>query len=132
MQIKYKTEFYADILALDASLRSINLPEFSSVSFEAKHQDGGATDYTIYVNLKGDQLSEEKKTAIDQIVSSCKPNWDFVRRQRQSMFSDVDWRIQRALDEGENTTQLIEYRRALRDITKQESPSSVVWPDKPW
>ena len=133
MQIKYKTEFYADILALDAALRSINLPEFSSVSFEAKHQDGGVADYTIYVNLKDcNELIEEKRKAIDDIVSACRPNWDFARKDRSKLFLEADWRIQRAMDDGDDITPLIAYRRALRDITKQESPSAVVWPEKPW
>jgi hypothetical protein len=132
MKIEYKTKFYIDVSALDAALRSINLPEFLSVSFASTRLGDGSFDYTLCVNLKGDQLSEEKKAAIDQIVSSCKPNWDFVRRQRQSLFSEVDWRIQRAQDNGEDVTPLIEYRRALRDITKQESPDTAVWPTKPW
>jgi hypothetical protein len=133
MQIEYKTKFYIDVTAVDAAIRSVNLPEFSGVSFVAKRLDDGSFDYTLCVNLDHCvNLSEEKKKVIDDIVLSCGPNWDFIRRQRSSPLNEVDWRIQRALDEGEDATQLIEYRRALRDITKQESPDTVVWPTKPW
>lgn len=133
MQIKYKLESYIDLAALDASLRSINLPEFSSVASEAKRVDKEAIEYTVFVNLENcDGLSGDKKKAIDDIVSACKLNWDFVRKDRSRLFAEVDWRMQRAMDDGEDIAPLIAYRRALRDITKQESPSSVVWPDKPW
>jgi len=85
----------------------------------------------VYFNTDA-ELSEEKRSAVDKLVLGCSANWDSVRKLRSGMFFEVDWRIQRAQDNGEDVALLIEYRRALRDITKQESPDTVVWPTKPW
>jgi hypothetical protein len=126
MNLRYTFKHRPDILAIDCALRAINLPAFSGLSvfnnvLEIVFQDGFV-------------LSQEQAAAVSAIVESLidSCDWSFARRQRKPMLDEIDWRIQRALDEGEDATQLIEYRRALRDITKQESPDTVVWPTKPW
>jgi hypothetical protein len=126
VNIEYELLHRPDVLAIDCALRSINLPSFGGLSL--------VENKLLVVFEEGTEPSDNQKNAVDKIVKSLLStfNWSGVRRQRVGALEEADWRIQRALDEGEDATQLIEYRRALRDITKQESPDTVVWPTKPW
>jgi len=133
MKIEYITNFGADLVSLNAAIKSINLPEFSHVIGSSQAISNGQVEHKVLVYFNTDaELSEEKRSAVDKLVLGCSANWDSVRKLRSGMFFEVDWRIQRAQDNGEDVALLIEYRRALRDITKQESPDTVVWPTKPW
>lgn len=58
--------------------------------------------------------------------------WDEVRAARAPLLIEADHRYNRALDLGEPTPPISEYRQALRDITLQPDPRAVVWPTKPW
>lgn len=56
--------------------------------------------------------------------------WHLVRVERDLRISKTDW------VSGEDVPQSIKdayfpYRQALRDITEQEDPDNIVWPDKP-
>jgi hypothetical protein len=126
VNIEFNLQKTPDLMAVDCALRSINLPSFGGLSCFGKR--------LLVVFDEGTELSEAQVEAVGAIVNSLADtnDWFPIRKQRGPMLDEADWRIQRALDEGEDATQLIEYRRALRDITKQESPDTVVWPTKPW
>lgn len=135
MKLQYVFDKKIDLISVDSALKSINLPGLMGVRFSSKLNDDGSASHTLDVLFPDNtSLSDAEIKAINAIVESHKNtnNWVDVRMQRGHLFFDVDWRIQRALDEGEDATPLIEYRRALRDITKQESPDTAVWPTKPW
>jgi hypothetical protein len=126
MNVSFDCDKQIDLMAVHAAASSANLPGFLGVTlFENKLNFG-------FQRQGG--LTKEELVLVSDIFESHKNllRWDDIRSKRQSLFAEADWRIQRALDEGEDATQLIEYRRALRDITKQESPDTVVWPTKPW
>lgn len=57
--------------------------------------------------------------------------YSLVRKQRRPLLQEVDWRINKAEDMGEDTKQLRKYRQELRDITSQDL-SELKWPKKPW
>lgn len=57
--------------------------------------------------------------------------YSLVRKQRRPLLQEVDWRINKADDLGEDTAELRKYRQALRDITNQDL-SELKWPEKPW
>lgn len=57
--------------------------------------------------------------------------YSLVRKQRRPLLQEVDWRINKAEDMGEDTKQLRKYRQELRDITSQDL-SELKWPEKPW
>ena len=58
--------------------------------------------------------------------------WEEVRLLRDKALSATDWIITHALESGEQVPQVWrEYRQALRDITEQEDPFNIVWPQKP-
>jgi hypothetical protein len=56
--------------------------------------------------------------------------WKCVRAKRDTLLKECDW------VSGEDVPQSIKdtwfpYRQALRDITNQEDPDNIVWPEKP-
>lgn len=58
--------------------------------------------------------------------------WARVRHQRDEMLAECDWVTVRAQDTGQPVPQVwLDYRQALRDITRQADPENIVWPKKP-
>ena len=126
MKIAIDKNTRADLFAIQSAINSINLPCQFGVT---RIGEEIIIEPSNPCSLSGDQL-----IAIGSIVETCLslPYWNDVRQERVTLLHEADWRIQRAMDDGDDITPLIAYRRALRDITKQESPSAVVWPEKPW
>jgi hypothetical protein len=61
--------------------------------------------------------------------------WNEVRRNREEMFKQVEWRFARHFSEvrqtlipTDNIAQLDTHIQALRDITKQKDPFNIIWP----
>ena len=68
--------------------------------------------------------------------SDYEQKWSQVRSKRDKMINDVEWRIQRHQSElrlGITPTDSIElvdrYIQDLRDITTQDNPFEIQWPD---
>jgi hypothetical protein len=75
-----------------------------------------------------DLSSEEKK----QIKLN---KWNEVRRNREELFKQVEWRFTRHFSElrlglppTDDIINLDRYVQELRDITKQEDPFNIIWP----
>lgn len=97
--------------------------------------------------LNGDEahvIFEESKTKftatetkkLEQLFDNYIPKLSLskVRELREPLFTEADWRFNKALDESD--TKLAEaikqYRKQLRDITLIENTSLLEWPQKPW
>lgn len=58
--------------------------------------------------------------------------WRVVRMARDALLSATDWRVVAAVERGAIPNVLwSQYRTALRDITNQHDPSSILWPVVP-
>ena len=60
--------------------------------------------------------------------------WANIRRQRDRLLTESDWVVVKAKEEHANASidsNWIDYRTALRDITKQSDPDNITWPTKP-
>lgn len=58
--------------------------------------------------------------------------WAAVRKQRDALFAQTEWRRWRALDQGELVDPAwLDYWQALRDITDQPDPNNITWPVAP-
>lgn len=58
--------------------------------------------------------------------------WSSARKQRDARLAKSDWVVLRAADLGVPVSQeWLDYRQALRDITNQQDPLSIVWPTAP-
>ena len=125
-KLEYSVDGLLDMVAISSAIKSINVPEFESICM--------LEGRLLVLPASGLFFSPKQIEAIDKIIDAHRNvfDWVDVRSKRDKLFVEADWRMQRAMDNGEDIAPLIAYRRALRDITKQESPSKVVWPDKPW
>jgi hypothetical protein len=56
-----------------------------------------------------------------------------ARKQRDSLLSDCDWVVTKALEDGESISASWKaYRQSLRDVPLQSGfPASIAWPEKP-
>ncbi|WP_099608356.1 phage tail assembly chaperone [Vibrio coralliilyticus] len=65
----------------------------------------------------------------DQVTQT---RWAEVRAIRDAKLSGADALMNRAVDNGLDTTAISQYRQALRDIPQTyNQPDDVVWPQKP-
>lgn len=58
--------------------------------------------------------------------------WEAVRLERNALLADCDYVITKSIESSVSIpTEWIEYRQSLRDITLQEDPFNITWPEKP-
>lgn len=58
--------------------------------------------------------------------------WYVVRLRRDQLIAATDWRLMVAQETGVPLSQAWrDYRQALRDITQQEDPANILWPEVP-
>jgi hypothetical protein len=104
------------------------------------------TDISNY-DLADFQLAEEKPTVTpDQVLdwdgsfwvvrdaneAEIQIQWATVRTQRNTLLSSSDIYIIRAYENNEPVPQeTVDYRQALRDVSNQSSPFTIVWPTAP-
>jgi hypothetical protein len=90
--------------------------------------DGKSQSPKVYVksHFKGDDTAKDKRI-LDQ-------KWADIRSQRDRLLTESDWVVVKAKEEHANASidsSWIDYRTALRDITKQSDPDDITWPTKP-
>ena len=90
--------------------------------------DGKSQSPKVYVksHFKGDDTTKDKRI-LDQ-------KWANIRSQRDRLLTESDWVVVKAKEEHANASidsSWIDYRTALRDITKQSDPDDITWPTKP-
>jgi hypothetical protein len=74
----------------------------------------------------GDDTARDKRI-LDQ-------KWADIRERRNRELTESDWVVIKAKEEHANASidsSWIDYRTALRDITKQSDPDDITWPTKP-
>ena len=126
MRLSFKNTSRFDLMGLHAALMASSIFGITGVSADADN---------VYVELPTrDKVTEEEFSAIESLVAanSSFKSWEDARKKRVSLLKEADWRIERADDNGLDSSPMRAYRQALRDITKQSDPDNVVWPVKPW
>ena len=67
-----------------------------------------------------------------QELPSAETLWKLVRADRDRRLSECDWRVMRAIERGDTPpVEWLEYRQALRNITTQDDPANIQWPESP-
>lgn len=90
------------------------------------------TDGTTVIILRdGTEMSPD---FLDDIADEAliEQRWSEVRNERDGKLRNCDWT--QALDSPLSSAQKTlwrDYRQSLRDITDQEDPSNISWPDEP-
>lgn len=55
-----------------------------------------------------------------------------IRARRDQLLKSTDWVVMRAFETGVPVDKAwLDYRQALRDITLQEDPLNIIWPESP-
>lgn len=123
-------------------------PIYPEPQIEAKTEpfdDGGHTGHVTDVpDIEFIKLSDDKKSVIFDVEAHDKymkeRPLDMLRAERNLKLSETDWVVTKYAERGQATpAEWVQYRQALRDITKQQvtfhrelnSISGVNWPTKP-
>jgi len=90
--------------------------------------DGKSQSPKVYVksHFKGDDTAKDKRI-LDQ-------KWADIRTRRNRELTESDWVVVKAKETHANASidsDWVDYRTALRDITKQSDPDDITWPTKP-
>ena len=68
----------------------------------------------------------------EEIQQRIDNQWANIRNQRNALLQRTDWVCAKAVDTDEPVSiEWKEYRQALRDVTLQDDPFNIIWPDKP-
>lgn len=68
----------------------------------------------------------------EQLATRTEQEWKVVRGQRNFLLAECDWtQLPDAPLTNVQTANYAIYRQSLRDITNQENPFEIVWPEKP-
>lgn len=78
------------------------------------------SDWLIEMGVPVDIIAEAEERQV----------WRTVRNERDRLLSETDWTQNKDVPD-EISTLWADYRQALRDITNQENPDDVVWPEAP-
>lgn len=84
------------------------------------------------ISVIGDGTIEEWTDAIP-VTEPLPEHYAKVRKKRDALIAESDWRVIRATETGVPISQeWIDYRQALRDISNQEGfPKEITWPTEP-
>ena len=95
---------------------------------EIKDIDGNSQDPKVYVQS---HFVGQDNTRDARILAE---KWTVIRGQRDRLLTETDWVVIKAKEEHINTSideKWLDYRTALRDITKQADVDNITWPTKP-
>lgn len=130
-------------------------PEYTAIDWYQNHSDPLYQEYmakdlphpTAFPAVVDTELrlicnqASSVQAAIDSFVEKIEEKWNRVKARRQELFDGTKWIQERHKDEveldvtpsltPEKYTAWLEYWQALRNITNQEHPDDVVWPELP-
>jgi len=95
---------------------------------EIKDIDGNSHDPKQYVQS---HFIGQDDTRDARILAE---KWADIRERRNRELTESDWVVVKAKEEHPNASipsDWVDYRTALRDITKQSDPDDITWPTKP-
>lgn len=73
-----------------------------------------------------------EKLVVADLKAAAAPVWESVRSERDRRLEASDWRVlPDAPDTEGQKAAWTAYRQALRDITNQPDPKTIVWPEPP-
>lgn len=112
-----------------------------SVEFDPQTQYLSDPDYYIlgdrvYERVTVLQIPTISPPAPEEIALKLQIQWDEVRRLRDEKMNEFEWRYSRydryirlGLEPLDSLENMDNYMQALADITKQEDPFNLIWPE---
>ena len=93
---------------------------------------------TIPFDVLADQAVRDETTGLVSLVEDpaklaqkTADQWTQVRSQQRDLLYKSDWTCSVTDYEVPNKSEWVQYRAALRDVTKQSDPFNIVWPSAP-
>jgi len=81
-------------------------------------------------NGKWEQTWNVSEKHPDEITVDEGFKWLEIRNQRNQKLQETDWQMTKAMETGEDASNLRNYRQKLRDIPQdQANPFSITWPE---
>jgi hypothetical protein len=152
LPVNWKT--YSNFFALESDtdfLNSIGWYKVESIvtDYNSKTQKLGKSIYTLnteenrvyetkeVIDLKQSELEQISEERLAQLQAErVEREWTVVREKRDRLMKENDWRYlryERQIRMEETPTESLEiidaYMKALADITTQEDPFNLVWPE---
>ena len=118
----------------DVQERLTQLSDYVSITIET----GITYNIKYYATKRDSEIDGVKShfikddTAKDKRILDQK--WANIRSQRDRLLTESDWVVVKAKETHANASipsDWVDYRTALRDITKQSDPDDITWPTKP-
>jgi len=73
-------------------------------------------------------LVDVEPLTAEELQARVDTQWQVIRTQRNQMLKDTDWT--QLSDSPVDKAEWVTYRQALRDITKQDDPFNITWPNQ--
>jgi hypothetical protein len=73
-------------------------------------------------------LVDVEPLTAEELEARVDTQWQVIRTQRNQMLKDTDWT--QLSDSPVDKAEWATYRQALRDITKQDDPFNITWPNQ--
>lgn len=83
----------------------------------------------VCINGEWEQVWDVTDASAEEVAQRLDDQWTVVRAERNDLLSSCDWT--QLPDAPVNAQEWASYRQALRDITVQADPFSIVWPVPP-
>ena len=83
--------------------------------------------------VKGQQDGDEVTLVSDptKVQAKTQAQWASVRAQQRQKLYESDWTCSVTDYEVPNKPEWVQYRAAVRDVTKQSDPFNIEWPQRP-
>lgn len=128
MHIRYTLNDSCDFESLNEHIVNLKIKDFIGIAAERNC-------VTVYFEESKTKLTSSEQKKLDALLLNYKdiPGLVKVRKAREPLLLEADWRILKAEDDQDKELELRirEYRKKLRDITSQ-NPTDLIWPEKPW
>lgn len=87
----------------------------------------------VLVKVPFGYFKEIENWTEEQFLEAYKPQqWEVIRKQRNKLLMESDWtQLKDVTLTPEQEAQWSAYRQSLRDITSQEDPYNINWPENP-
>lgn len=114
------------------------IPEYDPITQKIDNPRQWFENDTVYQTMDVIDIPQEPTIAPEiQIEQITHEQWDAIRTQRDRLMSEFEWRytrynrqIRSGITPTDDILVMDTYMQALADITQQENPFNIIWPEE--
>lgn len=114
------------------------IPEYDPITQKIDNPRQWFENDTVYQTMDIIDIPQEPTIAPEiQIEQITHEQWDAIRTQRDRLMSEFEWRytrynrqIRSGITPTDDILVMDTYMQALADITQQENPFNIIWPEE--